>query len=580
MAQENWYGVPVRFDLLPFGTRRYGQKLRKGKPEFLVAHDTGNINTNAQTNINYYKNTYNIDWNYVASAHMFVDDKECVICIPANEVAWHVLLNVTLDNLWYGVDANYGAVGVEGCYFENRERTKKSLDNMARVLAYLCDYWKIDYKTQMPGHQDIQANKQDPGNILAYAGYGRSTSNLDKLVAKYIGYDKKSKKEVKKEKVKPKQPTKVVNKDKEEKAKKRQEAISYMHSLKGKYIDFDKMYGYQCADVSVDYVYHITNGKVRMWGNAIDLPNNTFPKGWKVVRNYPAYVPPIGSVAVFSYGIYNQYGHTGLVWDNSGGTKTFTILEQNFDGRADTPARLRVDNFDGISHFIVPDFIDSYEPVAVKKVSTKRNTSSKLNSSNIPNNLTNSADAYFKATADSAGVSLAKHSIVNGKHNFKVTNQTYRPGAVFYVFEVVDGWCRVYSPTNNGWVWHERLNIKEKYKSLGGKKQSKDSKEVASQKAKQQAKLKKATNLTVGNIPPKNLKKRSNYYFRAKVDGYGATLCKYVNGKYVRTNAVYQPGYNDFYIFQVTKSGWCRVYSPTNNGWIWHERLRIVNVNK
>ena len=184
---EYWNGVPVRFDLLPFGTRRYGQKLRKGKPEFLVAHDTGNINTTAQNNIDYYRNSYNIAWDYVASAHIFVDDKECVICIPANEVAWHVLLNVTLDNLWYGVDANYGAVGVEGCYFENRERTKKSLDNMARVLAYLCDYWKIDYKTQMPGHQDIQANKQDPGNILAYAGYGRATSNLDKLVGKYVG---------------------------------------------------------------------------------------------------------------------------------------------------------------------------------------------------------------------------------------------------------------------------------------------------------------------------------------------------------------------------------------------------------
>ncbi|WP_312632395.1 peptidoglycan recognition protein family protein, partial [Mammaliicoccus sciuri] len=83
------------------------------------------------------------------------------------------------------VDANDGAVGVEISYFNDKKRSQKSLDNGARVLAYLAEYWKIDYKTRMPGHQDIQADKQDPGNVLAASGYGRSTSNLDKIVAKY-----------------------------------------------------------------------------------------------------------------------------------------------------------------------------------------------------------------------------------------------------------------------------------------------------------------------------------------------------------------------------------------------------------
>ena len=44
----------------------------------------------------------------------------------------------------------------------------------------------------MPGHQDIQAGKIDPGNALEAAGYGRSTSNLDKLVEKYYKKDVKS----------------------------------------------------------------------------------------------------------------------------------------------------------------------------------------------------------------------------------------------------------------------------------------------------------------------------------------------------------------------------------------------------
>nr|WP_158701931.1 hypothetical protein [Staphylococcus felis] len=41
------------------------------------------------------------------------------------------------------------------------------------------------------------------------------------------------------------------------------------------------------------------------------------------------------------------------------------------------------------------------------------------------------------------------------------TDETYKPGTVFYVFEIVDSWCRVYSDTNNGWVWRKRLIIDE-----------------------------------------------------------------------------------------------------------------------
>lgn len=186
---ETWNGVPVRYQLLTHGTRRYGERLRKGKPEFMVAHDTGNLDSTAQENVNYYENSHNVDWDSVASAHFFVDDKECIICIPTTEKAWHVLYNATQDNLWYGVDANDAAIGGEISFFTDRKRNNKSLDNGARVFAYLAEYWGIDFKTRMPGHQDIQSDKQDPGNVLAASGYGRSTSNLDKLVAKYFKKD-------------------------------------------------------------------------------------------------------------------------------------------------------------------------------------------------------------------------------------------------------------------------------------------------------------------------------------------------------------------------------------------------------
>lgn len=122
----------------------------------------------------------------VASAHIFVDDKEAIICIPVTEVAWHVMLNTTIDNQWYNADADYAAFGVEACYFTDKKRSLKSLDNAARVMAYLTKFWKINYKNEMPGHQDIQYDKQDPGNLLEACGLGRNTSIFDGYVAKHI----------------------------------------------------------------------------------------------------------------------------------------------------------------------------------------------------------------------------------------------------------------------------------------------------------------------------------------------------------------------------------------------------------
>ena len=73
------------YRLLPYGTRRTGQPLDTGSPIFAVYHDTGNPDSTAQQNVNYYKNTYLQDWASTASAHFFVDDEECIICIPLDE---------------------------------------------------------------------------------------------------------------------------------------------------------------------------------------------------------------------------------------------------------------------------------------------------------------------------------------------------------------------------------------------------------------------------------------------------------------------------------------------------------------
>lgn len=185
-----WNSVPVYTDFLPIGTRRTGQRLDSGVPKFAVFHDTGNRDTSAQQNVNYYKNTYNIDWSATASAHLFVDDTECIICIPVTEKAWHVLYNTPTDNAWYGDDANDIAFGIEVSYYSDRERSRKSLDNACRIMAALCNSWNINPKTQMPGHQDIQADKIDPGNLLEACGYTRrDMSVIDNLIVKYMAGD-------------------------------------------------------------------------------------------------------------------------------------------------------------------------------------------------------------------------------------------------------------------------------------------------------------------------------------------------------------------------------------------------------
>ena len=47
---------------------------------FIVAHDTGNPGSTAAANVKYYERSRN---EMSASAHIFVDDKEIVECIPA-----------------------------------------------------------------------------------------------------------------------------------------------------------------------------------------------------------------------------------------------------------------------------------------------------------------------------------------------------------------------------------------------------------------------------------------------------------------------------------------------------------------
>lgn len=331
----------------------------------------------------------------------------------------------------------------------------------------------------------------------------------------------------------------------------------------------------QCMDLAVDYVYHITNNKVRMYGNAKDSILNIFPKGWKIVKNTTDYIPPVGAIGVCTYGIYQRYGHIYLVWDNSGGTNTQTVLEQNFDGNADTPAKLRVDNFYGTTHYIVPSFVDEdYDVNKIKTVTTRKATN-KYNGKQVPKNLVWSKTPHYIAKADSSGVTICK-DVKNGY--MKKTNLVYKAGySPFYVYEVREGWARVYSESSNYWVWHERLIITKEYKhneTRDGKKASKQTKEMKKIANKSKNKL------SVGQIPPKRLSWQRKKYFEARADSFGATILNRHGGKgnysWNMTNTTYGKG-QLFYVYEII-DGWCRVHGPSDNYWVWHERLRITKV--
>lgn len=135
---------------------------------FIVAHDTGNPSSTAAANIHYYENSRN---EQSASAHIFVDDKEILECIPVltapPEKAWHVLYGVTTDNALYGYDANDAAVGVEYCFGGNID-ADEAYRKYIWTMAFLCVRFDLAPDRTIVGHFMLDPNrKSDPQTGLA-----------------------------------------------------------------------------------------------------------------------------------------------------------------------------------------------------------------------------------------------------------------------------------------------------------------------------------------------------------------------------------------------------------------------------
>ncbi len=143
--------------------RRSGQIMSPGV-KFIVAHDTGNPRSTARGNRNYYENSRD---DMSASAHIFVDDKEIIECIPAltankQEKAWHVLYGVPTDNQLFGYNANDAAIGVEYCYGDNIN-ADESYRKYIWVIAKICFTYGLDPSKSIVGHCFLDPRrKTDP----------------------------------------------------------------------------------------------------------------------------------------------------------------------------------------------------------------------------------------------------------------------------------------------------------------------------------------------------------------------------------------------------------------------------------
>lgn len=135
---------------------------------FVVVHDTGNPGATAEQNVRYYERSRD---EMSASAHLFVDDRQILECIPAltgpPEKAWHVLYGVPTDDRLFGFDANDAAIGVEYCFGAGID-ADEAYRKYVWLVACICDRFALDPARAVVGHFFLDPQrKTDPVTGLA-----------------------------------------------------------------------------------------------------------------------------------------------------------------------------------------------------------------------------------------------------------------------------------------------------------------------------------------------------------------------------------------------------------------------------
>ena len=147
--------IQITQKLLPISKRRSGKKILG--ISWITSHNTGNINSTAQGNADYFIKSAN---ETEASAHYFVDDKNIIQVIPDDERAWHVRYISPKDNEIYGKDANDWALGIELCYGGAIDN-KKAYQNYVELHAYLCQKYNLNPEQNITGHYILDPTRRN-----------------------------------------------------------------------------------------------------------------------------------------------------------------------------------------------------------------------------------------------------------------------------------------------------------------------------------------------------------------------------------------------------------------------------------
>lgn len=158
----------------------------------------------------------------------------------------------------------------------------------------------------------------------------------------------------------------------------REEAVKRIYSQKGKGIDKDGYYGFQCVDLIVWYLEDCLKVK-SPHGNAKEWVHLPLPQGFTRTKNTLNFLPLPGDIVVWDNG--TPYGHIGLVVKAD--LNTFTSMEQNVINNITTgsPAELVTHTNWGNTWFIRPPFSTNNKQSTTKnnllitKISTKKKMS-------------------------------------------------------------------------------------------------------------------------------------------------------------------------------------------------------------
>lgn len=146
-------GMQIKQDLLtknPYS--RPGKPLEKVKG--IVVHWTANEakGANAKRNRDYFESLKTGDKGY-ASAHYIVDDEEIILCIPEDEMAYHVGAKSYRTNR-FGSYPNATTIGIEMCVNADGD-FKKTYEKTVELVAHLVKKYKLNVDTDVVRHYDV-----------------------------------------------------------------------------------------------------------------------------------------------------------------------------------------------------------------------------------------------------------------------------------------------------------------------------------------------------------------------------------------------------------------------------------------